>query len=314
VLETRSETAEHLVARESGGWPVVLDDTHDPVISLGGAEADGHVDRLELEREEWLPEVAGESLGGVESFWAAEPLQSASDDGAHLEPASDMAGAQEPVQEVDSLVEPDVAASASAPFDDSRVEEEQPSHSAHVPNDSVAGDELSAALAWPTERASQPAELLHEAHATPAEQALADAAPELRESAAPWADARDGVVGGEESAAWASAPLPSAAPSEDGTPAWLYGPTARAEDRPAGTEAEHSRSATPESSKSSMESFPSADATGAAWENTVAAALDRVARRIREGELPLPTDVQAASDEGALAMVLAALLRGGPRG
>jgi len=314
VLETRSERAEHLVARESGGWPVVLDDAPDAVLSLGGTEAEGRVDRLELERAEWLPEATGEPLGEVESFWAAEPLQpTSSDDGAHLEPALEAARAQETVQEVGGLAEPDIAAFELASADESRIEQ-QTSHAAHVPNDSVAGDEFSAALAWPSERASQLADLPHDAHATPAEQALADTAPELRESAAPWADARDGVEGGEESAAWASAPLPSAAPTEDGMPAWLYGPTSAAEEPPAGTEAGPSRSATSESSEPSVESFTSADATGAALENTVAAALDRVARRIREGELPLPTDAQSASDEGALAMVLAALLRGGPRG
>jgi hypothetical protein len=41
----------------------------------------------------------------------------------------------------------------------------------------------------------------------------------------------------------------------------------------------------------------------------VAAALQRVAERVRRGELALPPDASAASDEVALAVVLAALLR-----
>lgn len=55
-------------------------------------------------------------------------------------------------------------------------------------------------------------------------------------------------------------------------------------------------------------------ANGARTSDAVAAALERIASRVRAGELPLPSDVAlATSDEGALAVALAALLRGGAR-
>ncbi|MBC7791020.1 MAG: hypothetical protein H7Z74_13825 [Anaerolineae bacterium] len=45
--------------------------------------------------------------------------------------------------------------------------------------------------------------------------------------------------------------------------------------------------------------------------NAIGDALERVAKRIREGEIILPPDTRAGSDEAALALALAALLRGG---
>lgn len=45
----------------------------------------------------------------------------------------------------------------------------------------------------------------------------------------------------------------------------------------------------------------------------VAAALERIALRIRAGELDLPREAASATDESALALTLAALLRGGTR-
>jgi hypothetical protein len=45
----------------------------------------------------------------------------------------------------------------------------------------------------------------------------------------------------------------------------------------------------------------------------VAEALERIAQRIREGGVVLPADAAAGSDAGALAVALAAMLRGAPR-
>jgi hypothetical protein len=54
---------------------------------------------------------------------------------------------------------------------------------------------------------------------------------------------------------------------------------------------------------------------GLAMSDAIAAALERIAGRVRAGDVPLPGDVAlAASDESALAVALAALLRGASRG
>lgn len=45
----------------------------------------------------------------------------------------------------------------------------------------------------------------------------------------------------------------------------------------------------------------------------VAEALERVARRVRAGELALPADARSATDTAALALALAALLKGNPQ-
>jgi hypothetical protein len=45
----------------------------------------------------------------------------------------------------------------------------------------------------------------------------------------------------------------------------------------------------------------------------VAEVLERLAVRVRDGDLTLPTDIPATTEEAALAAVLSALLRSGAR-
>ncbi|MBX6332174.1 MAG: hypothetical protein IRY91_10050, partial [Gemmatimonadaceae bacterium] len=59
--------------------------------------------------------------------------------------------------------------------------------------------------------------------------------------------------------------------------------------------------------------LPPGTVLGAKPAGTVAEALERIARRIRDGEVVVPADVDPAANEaGALALVLASLLRGRP--
>ena len=58
---------------------------------------------------------------------------------------------------------------------------------------------------------------------------------------------------------------------------------------------------------------PFAAASGTSQADGVATALERIARRIREGQVALPRDAAASTEESALAVTLAALLKGPPR-
>jgi len=60
----------------------------------------------------------------------------------------------------------------------------------------------------------------------------------------------------------------------------------------------------------SAEGWPLSVGGGPGVPDAVAAALERIAQRVRAGDVPLPADVALAkSDESALALTLAALLR-----
>lgn len=79
-------------------------------------------------------------------------------------------------------------------------------------------------------------------------------------------------------------------------------------------------SAAPFADGTDAEPWEPAPGAGAASENVVAdpsaavaEALERIAQRVRAGEVSVPADAEAASDETALAVALAALLRRRPR-
>jgi hypothetical protein len=60
--------------------------------------------------------------------------------------------------------------------------------------------------------------------------------------------------------------------------------------------------------------MPSTAPSATSAEDAIAAALERIARRVRDGDVALPPEATSATDEAALALTLAALLRTPPKG
>jgi hypothetical protein len=60
--------------------------------------------------------------------------------------------------------------------------------------------------------------------------------------------------------------------------------------------------------------MPATAPSAASAEDAIAAALERIARRVRDGEVALPPETASTTDEAALALTLAALLRTPPKG
>jgi hypothetical protein len=60
--------------------------------------------------------------------------------------------------------------------------------------------------------------------------------------------------------------------------------------------------------------MPSTAPSATSAEDAIAAALERIARRVRDGEVVLPPETMSTTDEAALALTLAALLRTPPKG
>ena len=150
-----------------------------------------------------------------------------------------------------------------------------------------------------------------------AEEALAEAfaEPAPNESVPRWATPRT-VPAVEHGAPSPREPwdLPAAPPPPDELAAALAWPDSglRARTPAAGIAAHGHTGDTSHELAASAEGWPLSVAGRPGMPDTIAEALERIAQRVRAGEVPLPADVALAkSDESALALTLAALLRAG---
>jgi hypothetical protein len=302
---------------------------------------------FEIEHTELTLELPGDtSRLEVESFWSAEPMREADPGSLEAAPgpseswgenASPANETTEPVETVERL-EPEparddaAAAYVADPFavheppglrgavpdpvaETGAIENTAQESSAHVEPTEVAAPQSSAA-------AAQELAMLLAQPEGDAEAALEDAfaAPATLERPPRWATPRvvDAIA---ETPASPQAPTPPPAAAEEdelsdalgwsnGTPNGGDGPL---ETGAAPVEASHEFSAGI-TGWGAMPPAPAGEA-GLAMSDAIAAALERIAGRVRAGDVPLPGDVAlAASDESALAVALAALLRGASRG
>lgn len=284
---------------------------------------------LEIERTEVVFDAAAPSPPPleVEHFWAPPPpsatASSAESAAAPLGSASDARDAYEPPP----LPEPEPV--DAAPLPTAGVEpmpvpswlEDAPSEPRYTEPTSIETPRPDAAAEMrPLPEPPEPPaaiQSLTQPQAVPddADEALADAfaAPAPNESVPRWATPR-GVRAVEQGTSaptdpWGMPPVP---PPPDELAAALAWPDSglRARTPAMGVAAQVASADTSHELAASAEGWPLSVAGRPGAPDAVAAALERIAQRVRAGEVPLPADVALAkSDESALALTLAALLR-----
>ena len=251
---------------------------------------------LEIERTEVTFEAPASTPPPleVESFWAAAPMPSPAPAAAtpplgteavHPSPGDDRAAFEPP-----PLPSPEPIAAAPAP---------------------PAGFEPVPVPSWLDDAPSQPVA----ARPDDADEALSEAfaEPAPNESVPRWATPR-AVRAVEEGAPAPTDPwgMPSVPAPPDELAAALAWPDSglRARTPSMGNVAQGGRADTSHELAASAEGWPLSVAGRPGLPDAVAAALERIAQRVRAGDVPLPADVALArSDESALALTLAALLR-----
>ncbi|HEU4643909.1 MAG TPA: hypothetical protein VFS44_15780 [Gemmatimonadaceae bacterium] len=265
------------IIEESAGAPLDAEASEEPRL----------VDGLEIEATEWSPEgVTGSGQLEVESFWAAEPLA-----------PSDEVTVDAPSEAIEASGANAVEALPPWPSVDE----------AEHAGESAPDDPASAATwgGWPASQWEAEGDRDDAAHASEA------VAPEVESSSAvpmsagdelsaglAWPDPDQIEAGGEQDVIVADgAALASVEPELRDSAAPFATPSPRHEE---------TREADPWT-------MPPAEPSPEPAVPAVAEALERIAQRIREGGVVLPADTAAQSDAGALAVALAALLRGAPR-
>ena len=251
---------------------------------------------LEIERTELTfegPASTPQPLE-IESFWAAAPMPAPAPEAA-TPPLGNEALPPSPADERAAVEPPPLPAP-------------EPVAAAPVP---PAGFEPVPVPSWLDDAPSQPVA----ARPDDADEALSEAfaEPAPNESVPRWATPR-AVRAVEESAPAPTDPwgMPAVPAPPDELTAALAWPDSglRARTPAMGTVAQGGRADTSHELAASAEGWPLSVAGRPGVPDAVAAVLERIAQRVRAGEVPLPADVALArSDESALALTLAALLR-----
>lgn len=293
---------------------------------------------LEIERTEVTFEAPAPPLAPleVESFWAAAPMPAAApppaaasaplgNEPVHAAPVDEGRAADEPPP----LPEPEPVEAAPAPpvgfapmpvpswLDEPPAE---PAMSAELPSREAAAPEAAADIPPLPERPAAARPMPGPAPASAPDDADADEAlaeafaePAPNESVPRWATPR-AVRAVEQGApspadAWGIAPVP--APPDELAAALAWPDSGLRARTPAMGLAAQGRGDTSHELAASAEGWPLSVGGRPGVPDAVATALERIAQRVRAGEVPLPADVALAkSDESALALTLAALLRG----
>ena len=309
-------TGDHAAVQDEGTLSFQVFDDASRLLDRSVRPApDAAAGSIEIERTEVTFEPAtGDSHLEVESFWAAEPMQ------AHDAPRNaEAAGPLGMTPAAGELAGAETAAPPSMDRDTQpmldAIERSQeamlvPSWLEDVPSEPAL---MPVPARMPAPMPAPPPE---PATADDAEEALADAfsAPAPNETVPRWATPRANRAVSDDDRptqpnnGWNFAP-PAPPPDElVAALAWpdsgLRAPTP-ARGVPATGEADTSHELA-----ASAEGWPLSVAGRPGAPNAIAAALERIAQRVRAGEVPLPADVALArTDESALALTLAALLR-----
>ena len=313
-------TGDHEVVQDAGALSFQVDDDTSRLLERGARPAPaGDADSIEIERTEVTFEPpSGDSRLEVESFWAAESIRADdtlrdAGDPASLGRASAADPPEMPAAEPPSMDRP------TQPMLDAV---EQSREATPVPS-------------WLENVASEPAPVAPSASgiapvagSTPetapgpavpdddAEEALAEAfsEPAPNETVPRWATPRvNRAVSGDDrptqpNDGWNFAP--PAPPPDELAVALAWPDSGLRTPTPATGVAAQGHADTSHELAASAEGWPLSVAGRPGVPDAVAAVLERIAQRVRAGEVPLPADVALAkSDESALALTLAALLR-----
>ena len=252
---------------------------------------------LEIERSQEALEAPASHAAPleVESVWAAAPMPAAPSSDPAMPPLGN-----EPVQSAP-------AGDGQGAYEPPPLPEPEPVEAAPAP---PAGFEPMPVPSWLDEAPLEP-----EPAPDDSEEALAEAfaEPAPNESTPRWATPRV-VRAVEESAPaptdpWGMPPVP--APPDELAAALAWPDSGLRARTPAmGVAAQGGHADASHELAASAEGWPLSVGGGPGVPDAVAAALERIAQRVRAGDVPLPADVALAkSDESALALTLAALLR-----
>ena len=253
---------------------------------------------LEIERTEVTFEAPASTPPPleIESFWAAAPTPSTAPSPAAATPPLGSEAVQQSPGDDRAAVEPPPLPSS------------EPAAAAPAP---TVGFEPVPVPSWLDDAPAEPVA----ARPDDADQALSEAfaEPAPNESVPRWATPR-AVRAVQEGAPAPTDPwgMPAVPAPPDELAAALAWPDSglRARTPAMGNTAQGGRADTSHELAASAEGWPLSVAGRPGVPDAVATALERIAQRVRAGEVPLPADLALArSDESALALTLAALLR-----
>jgi hypothetical protein len=316
-------TGDHAAVQDDGALSFQVYDDASRLLEHGARPAPAGDDSIEIERTEvTFGPPAADSRLEVESFWAAEAILA--DDTARDADAAAPLGTA-PAAEMPAempAAEPPSMDRATQPMMDAIERSHEampvPSWLENVPSEPAPVVQPAPELAPVAEcmHAPEPTTEPEAASDDDAEEALAEAfsGPAPNETVPRWATPRvnravsDDDRPTQPNDGWNLAP-PEPPPDELAVAlAWpdsgLRAPT------PAKGAAAQSNADTSHELAASAEGWPLSVAGRPGVPDAVAAALERIAQRVRAGDVPLPADVALArTDESALALTLAALLR-----